>query len=76
MQLLEGTMKRKFAKRSKKGNKKRRKVKTYSKKNGYAKTVDLQKIVSFKFQTLTNFYKNFTEKQKIYTHFAEKHQNL
>ena len=54
----------KVAKRSKKKNTKRRKVKTYSKKNSYGKTIDLQKVVSFKFQTFSNFYKNFTEKRK------------
>ena len=43
-------MKRKVAKRSKKKSGKRRKVKTYSKKNDYGKTIDLQKVVSFKFQ--------------------------
>ena len=59
-------MRRKIVKQSKKNNRKKRKVKTYSKKNGYGKTktIDLQKVVGFKFQTFGKFYKNFTEKRK------------
>ena len=59
-------MRHKVAKGSKKKNRKKRKVKTYSKKNGYGKTktIDLQKVVGFKFQAFGKFYKNFTEKRK------------
>ena len=59
-------MRRKIVKQSKKKNRKKRKVKTYSKKKGYGKTktIDLQKVVGFKFQTFGKFYKNFTEKRK------------
>ena len=57
-------MKRKVAKRPKKGTKKRRKVKTYSKKKADGVAIDLQKVVDFKFQSLGKIYKNFTEKRE------------
>ena len=64
MLLLEGTMKHKIAKRSKKESRKKRTVKTHNKKNGYGKTVDLQKVVSFKFQKLSKVHEDFKEKRK------------
>ena len=57
-------MRRKVAKRSRKKNRKKIKAKTYSKKNGYSKTIDLQKVVGFKFKTFGKFYQNFTENRK------------
>ena len=57
-------MRRKVAKRSNKKNKKKIKAKTYSKKNSYGKTIDLQKVVGFKFKSFGKFYHNFTEKRK------------
>ncbi len=57
-------MKRKVAKRPKKRNKKRRKVKTYSKKKANGAAIDLQKVVDFKFETLGKIYKNFTKKRE------------
>ena len=43
-------MRQKVVKRSKKKNRRKIKTKTYSKKNGYGKTIDLQKVAGFKFQ--------------------------
>ena len=57
-------MKRKSGRKSKKKNKKKRKNKTYSKRDGYDKSIDLQKVLDFKFQSLGKFYKNFTERRK------------
>ena len=57
-------MRRKVAKRSRKKNRKKIKAKTYSRKNAYSKTVDLKKVVGFKFQSFGKFYQNFTEKRK------------
>ena len=57
-------MKRKAGKPSKKRNKKRRKVKTYSKKKANGAAIDLQKVVDFKFETLGKIYKNFTKKRE------------
>ena len=59
-------MKHKVLKRSKKSNRKKRKVKAYGKKNIYGKpkTIDLQKVIDFKFQTFGKFYKNFSERRK------------
>ena len=56
-------MKRKVTKRSKR-MKKRRKIKTYSKKKANGVTINLQKVVDFKFETLGKIYKNFTKKRK------------
>ena len=55
-------MKRKITKRSKKINKKR-KFKTYIKKEANGVVTNLQKVVDFKFKTLGKIYKNFTEKR-------------
>ena len=55
---------RKVAKRSKKKNTKRRKVKTYSKKEANGVVTNLQQVVDFKFKTLGKIYKNFTEKRE------------
>ena len=57
-------MRHKVLKRTKKKNKKKIKVKTYSKKNSYGKTINLQKVVGFKFKTFGKIYQNFTEKRK------------
>ena len=57
-------MKRKVSKRPKKRNKKRRKVKTYSKKGANDLAINLQKVVDFKFETLGKIYKNFTKNAK------------
>jgi len=50
-------MRRKVVKKSKKKNRKRRKVKTYSKKKANGVAIDLQKVVDFKFETLGKIYK-------------------
>ena len=65
IQLSEGTMKHKVTKRSKKRNKKRRKIKTYSKKGANGVAINLQKVVDFKFETLGKIYKNFSKKRAI-----------
>ena len=57
-------MRHKVAKRSRKKNRKKIKAKTYSRKNAYSKTIDLKKVVGFKFQSFGKFYQNFTEKRK------------
>ena len=57
-------MKHKVTKRSKKRNKKRRKIKTYSKKGANGVAINLQKVVDFKFETLGKIYKNFTKKRE------------
>ncbi len=44
--------------------KKRRKVKTCSKKEANGVVTNLQKVVDFKFKTLGKIYKNFTEKRE------------
>ena len=51
-------------KKSRKRSIKKRKTKTYSKKKGHKASIDLQKVVDFKFQTLGKIYKNFSEKRK------------
>ena len=57
-------MRHESVKKSKKKNRKKIKPKTYNKKNSYAKTIDLQKVVGFKFKTFGKLYQNFTEKRK------------
>ena len=57
-------MRKKAKKKSKKKTIKKRKTKTYSKKNGYGTSIDLQKVVDFKFQTLGKIYQNFTKNRK------------
>ena len=56
-------MKRKITKRSKR-IKKRRKIKTYSKKKANGADINLQKVVDFKFETLGKIYKNFAKKRE------------
>ena len=56
-------MKRKITKRSKR-IKKRRKIKTYSKKKANGADINLQKVVDFKFGTLGKIYKNFAKKRE------------
>ena len=57
-------MKKKSKKRVKKKISRKRRIKAKKRKNGHDKSVDLQKIVSFKFQTLSKVYENFKEKRK------------
>ena len=57
-------MRHKVSKRSIRKNRKKIRAKTYSKKNGYGKTINIQKVVDFKFQSLGKIYKNFTEKRE------------
>ena len=57
-------MRKKARKKIKKKNIKKKKTNTYSKKNSYGASIDLQKVVDFKFHTLGKIYKNFTENRK------------
>ena len=57
-------MRRKIVKRSKKKNRKKRKIKAYSKKKANGGAIDLQKVLNFKFQTLGKIYNNFTKKRE------------
>ena len=61
-------MKKKIRKKTKKKNLKKRRIKVKSKRNGHDKSIDLQKIISFKFQKLSKAYGNFTKKKT--------HQNM
>ena len=51
-------------KKRKKNLRKKKRSKAIRKKNSQSNAIDLQKVVSFKFQTLGKVYKNFTEKRK------------
>ena len=70
--------------RYKKKTKKKRRIKVNSKKNGHDKSVDLQKIVGFKFRSLNKAYKNFKENRKnqnffkknTYKIFTEKYDQI
>ena len=62
--VIEGTMRKKTGTGSKKRNIKKKRRKIYSKKNGHDKSVNSQKVLDFKFPTLTKFYKNFSENRK------------
>ena len=57
-------MKRRVDKRLRKKKIKKRRIKVHGKKNSHDKSMDLQKIMGFKFQTFSKVYKNFTEKRK------------
>ena len=57
-------MRKKAKKKTKKKTIKKRKTKTYNKKSGYGASIDLQKVVDFKFKALGKIYKSFTEKRK------------
>ena len=58
-------MKRKGKRKiKKKALKRKRKTGTNSKRDGYDKSIDLQKIVSFKFQALNKAYENFWQKRE------------
>ena len=58
-------MKRKNKKKIRKKTSKKRKVKANSRRSSYGKTVDLQKVISFKFQTISKAYENFKKKRGI-----------
>ena len=58
------TMKKKSKKRVKKKISRKRRIKAKKIKNGHDKSVDLQKIINFKFQTLSKVYEDFKEKRK------------
>ena len=57
-------MKKKSKKNIKKKVSRKRRIKAKKRKNGHDKSVDLQKIINFKFQTLSKVYENFKEKRK------------
>ena len=57
-------MAKKFKNKAKKKISKKRKTKNYSKKKSNRASIDLQKVVDFKFQTLGKIYKNFREKRE------------
>ena len=67
-------MKRKSKKikkeKQKKTLKKKKRSKDARKRNSQSNAIDLQKVVSFKFQTLGKVYENFKKKRK-----TEKRQN-
>ena len=64
--LLKGeAMKRKSKKKQKKTLRKKKKSKAARKRNSQSNAIDLQKVVSFKFQTLGKVYENFKKKRKI-----------
>ena len=67
-------MKKKNKKKVKKKTLKKKKIRANSKRNGQAKSMDLQKIIGFKFQTLSKVYKNFTNKRKK-EHSVRKRKN-
>ena len=59
-------MKRRVKKKTKikKKTLKKKRIRTKSKRNGHDKTIDLSKIISFKFQKLSKAYENFTKKRE------------
>ena len=52
-------MKKKSKKNIKKKVSRKRRIKAKKRKNGHDKSVDLQKIINFKFQTLSKVYEDF-----------------
>ena len=63
-------MRPKVTKRPKKKNRKKRKIRAYSKKKANGGAIDLQKIVNFKFQNLNKIYKDFSEEMKRIVQFV------
>ena len=57
-------MKKKNKKKTKikKKTLKKKRIKVKSKRNGHDKSIDLSKIISFKFKKLSKAYENFTKK--------------
>ena len=57
-------MKQKIKKKVKKKNLKKKRTKAKNKRNSQLKTVDLQKVIGFKFKSFSKAYENFKKKRE------------
>ena len=56
-------MKQKIKKKVKKKNLKKKRTKARNKRNSQLKTVNLQKVIGFKFKSFSKVYENFKKKR-------------